>query len=124
VGGVAGPGLAQFLQQSRDGLRVVEAGVGGRVAGQQGIDGVAGPGLAQRPKQPGDGPRVVEVGVGWLVSRHSVTLDAKARSASASRPRSHSATARNPCAVALSIRSPGLISASICAANAAVSVRC
>ena len=34
----------------------------------------------------------------WPVSRHPVTLDAKARSASVSRPRSHSATARNPCA--------------------------
>ena len=53
---VAGPGLAQRPQQLGDGPRVVEAGVGGGVAGQQGGDRVAGPGLAQRPQQPGDGP--------------------------------------------------------------------
>ena len=63
-----GPGLAQRPQQLGDGPRVVEAGVGGGVAGQQGGDRVAGPGLAQRPQQPGDGPRVVEAGVGGGVA--------------------------------------------------------
>jgi DDE superfamily endonuclease len=50
----------------------------------------------------------------------TLTLAAKARSASVSRPRSHWATARNPCAAALSSRSPGLLSARVCVANAAV----
>ena len=60
------------------------------------------------------------VTVGWPAARHPAMLDTKARSASASRRRSHSATASNPWAMDLTIHSPSLSSARACEANAAV----
>ena len=60
------------------------------------------------------------VTVGWPATRHPAMLDTKACSASASRPRSHSATARNPWMAEFSIHSPSPRSARAREANAAV----
>jgi len=49
-------------------MRMVEAGLAGRVAGQQRLDRVVGPGRAQLLQQPGYVPGVVEAGAASRVA--------------------------------------------------------